>query len=94
MKLRATKIYLIQALTKALYVPINHNRLTPTFQFLLSQTPLCHSSMQLGAIKSNHAPKIPASVFWFILAFYNAQYLMESSTEKAGLKTPLVFTTN
>ena len=50
--------------------------------------------MQLGAIKSNHAPKIPASAFWFILAFYNAQYLMESSTEKAGLKTSLVFTTN
>ena len=40
MKIRANSLI---ALTKALYVAMSHNRYTPTLQFSLSPTPLCHN---------------------------------------------------
>ena len=41
MKIRATNSLI--ALTKALYGAMSHNRFTPTLQFSLSPTPLCHN---------------------------------------------------
>ena len=44
------------ALTKALCVGMSHNRFTPTLQFSLSPTPLCHNncSNRNNIINVNH----------------------------------------